>query len=191
MPVITKGVLQVIAPPKTINQFAGRKGFSVEFTALVVSPIALSVAQIRGRAIAEAKNYASYLSQISPRGFTGNLAARWKVVTAVDVLLPAQVYCRISNTAPNAYYRIVGRAPGKMPPIRPLKSWAKKKGLREGAAYAIQRRIAKFGTQRFRSGVNMAGMYPGRNPETDSYASVYQKNNIVTRFLERLERRLR
>lgn len=192
MPVITQGLIQVIAPPRTTIQYGGRKGFSVEFTALVVAPIALSIAQIRGRAIAEAKDYTNYLSRISPRGHTGNLAARWKVVTEINRALPAQIYCRITNTAPAAYFRIVGRAPGELPPIRPIKAWAKKKGFGEGAAYAIRRRIAKFGTERYRTGDNMAGMYPGReNPETASYSSLYKPDNIVTRFLERVERRLR
>jgi hypothetical protein len=191
MPAITQGIIQVVAPPKTTSNYPGRGGFSVEFTALVVNPIMLSIAQIRGRAIAEAKNYAQYLSTISPRGHTGNLAARWKVITEVDKFIPAQIYCRITNTAPAAYFRIVGRAPGKMPPIRPIKAWAKKKGYSDAVAYAIQKKIGKFGTIRYRTGQNMAGLYPGRNPNTASYNSLYQRDNIVTRFLTRLERRLR
>lgn len=38
-----------------------------------------------------------------------------------------------------------GRKKGTYPPIAPLKKWARLKGMDEGAAYAIQKKIYKFG----------------------------------------------
>jgi hypothetical protein len=40
-----------------------------------------------------------------------------------------------------------GRRPGTYPPIKPLKEWAKLKGMGEGAAYAIRNKIHRFGIE--------------------------------------------
>ena len=38
-----------------------------------------------------------------------------------------------------------GRSPGKMPPVEPLKGWARRHGLPEGAAWGIALNIKKYG----------------------------------------------
>jgi hypothetical protein len=47
----------------------------------------------------------------------------------------------------NDYLQYVdrGRKPGTYPPIRPLLKWVSIKGMPKGAAYAIQKKIYKFG----------------------------------------------
>ena len=42
-------------------------------------------------------------------------------------------------------FMLYGRGPGKMPPLTPIESWMKTKGL-EGSAWAIRAHIAEFGT---------------------------------------------
>ena len=42
-------------------------------------------------------------------------------------------------------FMLYGRKPGRMPPLEPIESWMKAKGL-EGSAWAIRQHIADFGT---------------------------------------------
>lgn len=39
-----------------------------------------------------------------------------------------------------------GRRPGAMPPVEPIRRWAKRKGIDEDAAFAIAKKIAREGT---------------------------------------------
>lgn len=71
-----------------------------------------------------------------------------------------RLYIRLYNTAPNSYYRIVGRAAGKMPPAKKLEQWAKRKGFPKGTGFVIAKVIAKRGTERYRSGQNVVGIDP-------------------------------
>jgi hypothetical protein len=188
-----KPLITLKAPPNTQLRYPGLGTFSVEFSALVVSPIAISIRSVRNKIRAVAQQYANELAAQSPRGATGNLRSRWKVrfiLQPTDSRYLADALCVVSNTAPASYFRITGRAPGKLPPIRPIMNWARSKGMSRAQAYAIQRKIAKFGTARYRSGSNMAGFIPGKNPNTTPYGQLYRKDNIVTRFLERVAQRL-
>ena len=51
----------------------------------------------------------------------------------------------ILHTPAYTHFMLYGRGPGKMPPLEPIESWMKAKGL-EGSAWAIRAHIAKFGT---------------------------------------------
>ena len=51
----------------------------------------------------------------------------------------------ILHTPAYTHFMLYGRGPGKMPPLEPIESWMKAKGL-EGSAWAIRQHIAKFGT---------------------------------------------
>ena len=51
----------------------------------------------------------------------------------------------ILHTPAYTPFMLYGRGPGKMPPLEPMESWMKAKGL-EGSAYAIRKHIADFGT---------------------------------------------
>ena len=51
----------------------------------------------------------------------------------------------ILHTPAYTNFMLYGRGPGKMPPLEPIESWMKAKGL-EGSAWAIRQHIADFGT---------------------------------------------
>ena len=51
----------------------------------------------------------------------------------------------ILHTPAYTNFMLYGRKPGKMPPLAPIESWMKAKGL-EGSAWAIRKHIAEFGT---------------------------------------------
>ena len=51
----------------------------------------------------------------------------------------------ILHTPAYTPFMLYGRGPGKMPPLEPIESWMKAKGL-EGSAWAIRKHIADFGT---------------------------------------------
>lgn len=76
-----------------------------------------------------------------------------------------RIYFKISNLAPNSYYRIVGRPAGKAPPSRRLADWAVRRGLPASVGYAVAKKIAAQGTDRYRSGQNIIGI----NPTSRSY----------------------
>ena len=52
----------------------------------------------------------------------------------------------ILHTPAYTQFLLFGRGPGKMPPLEPIESWMKAKGL-EGSAWAIRKHIADFGTK--------------------------------------------
>ena len=52
----------------------------------------------------------------------------------------------ILHTPAYTNFMLYGRGPGRMPPLEPIESWMKAKGL-EGSSFAIRRHIAEFGTQ--------------------------------------------
>jgi len=101
---------------------------------------------------------ADHLQKASPRGVSGGLAAGWNVVPAKKRrgVIP-EVLGEVVNTAPAAEFRIRGRAPGKMPPIAAVESWAVQKGLNP---YAVARSIGKRGTRRWRERKNILGQDP-------------------------------
>ena len=51
----------------------------------------------------------------------------------------------ILHTPAYTHFMLYGRKPGRMPPLEPIESWMKEKGL-EGSAWAIRKHIAEFGT---------------------------------------------
>ena len=51
----------------------------------------------------------------------------------------------ILHTPAYTQFLLYGRGPGRMPPLAPIESWMKAKGL-EGSAWAIRKHIAEFGT---------------------------------------------
>ena len=51
----------------------------------------------------------------------------------------------ILHTPAYTNFMLYGRGPGRMPPLEPIESWMKAKGL-EGSAWAIRKHIADFGT---------------------------------------------
>ncbi len=102
------------------------------------------------------------LRQGSPDGATGELAKGWAYVPARKSSGVKEFRVSITNTAPNAYFRIIGRGPGKFPPNAPIEAWVQKKFSGtpkeiKQRAFLIRRKIAREGTARWRSGKNWAG----------------------------------
>lgn len=90
-----------------------------------------------------------------------------------------RVYFKINNFAPNSYYRIVGRPAGKAPPTKRLVDWAKRRGLPESAGYAIAKKIAAQGTDRYRTGQNIVYI----NPTTRNYRADAPFIKLIDRVL--------
>jgi len=84
----------------------------------------------------------------SYRGVSGDLANSWQRRTRVFGF-------EITSTDPAARWKIAGRGPGKMPPLAKIKAWALSKGL---APYAVAKRIAERGTERWRTEKNILNM---------------------------------
>ena len=51
----------------------------------------------------------------------------------------------ILHTPAYTHFMLYGRKPGKMPPLAPIESWMKARGL-TGSSFAIRKHIAEFGT---------------------------------------------
>lgn len=135
--------------------------------------------QTIGRKVKRATaDYVNELRANSPVA-SGRLKRGWQHYTEVKrVSNGIRLFIRINNRAKNSYFRIVGRAPGKVPPIKPLTTWCRHKRLPPSVAYAISKRIARDGTERYRTGQNIVGI----NPKTHTYNS----DGSLIRFLLRL-----
>lgn len=111
--------------------------------------------EIRVIALTECKNAQARLKQQSPRA-TGELSTRWSVgVTITKVFGLINFTVSISNRSKVAFNRIVGRAPGTMPPVAAIKSWCAIKGIDPVAAYPIARTIGLKGTRRWQQESNV------------------------------------
>lgn len=103
------------------------------------------------------------LQRNSPVGATGELKSGWDIIPARRRSSSFEVAINISNTAPNAINRIVGRGPGKFPPEAPVLAWVQKVIKPEarkakGIAFVIRRKIAREGTKRWKAKQNFAGL---------------------------------
>jgi len=90
------------------------------------------------------------LEQASPVGASSDLVKSWDIQPATS----SSLIGIISNKAPNAFFRIVGRGPGKFVPWGKgslLEKWARLKGI---PAYVVSRKIAEEGTERFKQGAS-------------------------------------
>ena len=79
---------------------------------------------------------------LEPARFKGRLEG--SVSSEIDV---AGITLEVGPTAEHALYTFYGTRP-HWAPIEPLKEWARVKLGDEGAAYAIQKSIARYGTSR-------------------------------------------
>jgi hypothetical protein len=119
----------------------------------------------------------------SPRGATGDLAAGWRYRQTGDGSY------QITNDVDGAYYRIVGRGPGRFPPEDSIEDWVSKKISRRDRSitYLIRRKIAEKGTDRWQSGDNFLGIRPGQDID-ESPLFKELKRRIVNRLADlRLE----
>lgn len=120
-----------------------------------------------------AKEAVDELRRGSPIGASGELARGWTYTPSRKSGNVSEFSVNITNTAPNAYFRIVGRGPGKFPPTAPVEAWVKKK-LKGSPAdirnrvFLIRRKIAEEGTERWKAGKNWAGLKRKGGFEPDS-----------------------
>lgn len=102
------------------------------------------------------------LKRVSPVGATGELRDGWQAKPARKLGGVGQYSVDITNRAPNSFYRIVGRGPGRMPPKQPILDWVYAKGIRgkeaERRAFLIRRKIGEKGTERWMERDNPVGM---------------------------------
>lgn len=100
---------------------------------------------------------ADQLQRTSPVGATKQLKSGWDVIPARRQSSSYETQVTITNNAPAAINRIVGRAPGRFPPDAPVRAWVKAKGIDEKRTFIIRRAIARKGTKRWRDKSNFAG----------------------------------
>lgn len=111
---------------------------------------------------------ADELQRMSPVGATKQLKSGWDVIPAKRQSSSFETAVTITNNAPAAINRIVGRAPGKFPPDAPVRAWVKAKGIDEKRVFVIRRAIARKGTRRWRDKQNFAGFDLKGNPLPNS-----------------------
>jgi hypothetical protein len=130
------------------------------------------------------------LRQGSPQGATGELAQGWGYTPAKKSGGVKEFRVSITNSAPNAYFRIIGRGPGKYPPNAPIEAWVRKKFSgtpREikQRAFLIRRKIAQEGTERWKLGKNWAGFK--RNGTFDPTSPVSRAETRIAADLRKLK----
>jgi len=86
----------------------------------------------------------------------------------------------LENDAENSLFRIVGRGPGKMPPVRKLRKWAREKGINP---YLVARAIGEEGTDRWRENENLLGV----DSQTLEILPHSDLNEIAVRLEQELE----
>ena len=101
---------------------------------------------------------AEYLQANTPIGATGELKASWDVLPPTKSAVGLSLESAIVNEAENALFRGAGRGPGKSPPIEPIRRWAALRLGDPALAYAVARKIAREGTNRWQSGTNWIGL---------------------------------
>ena len=141
--------------------------------------------QARSIFVDEMLTAAEELQRLSPVGATGDLQRGWDVTQPRRSPVSFEIAGSVANAAPNALNRIVGRGPGTPPPIAPLKAWVAAKGLPAGVAYAVAKKIAKEGTDRWRSQSNFAGLTRLGKVTADS--PIYAAQQRIAERIKRLK----
>lgn len=96
----------------------------------------------------ESKDLLNLLQRESYRGVSGKLAQSWRIQTKTFSF-------KVWSDDPAAQYKIAGRGPGKMPPIKAIAPWADAKGI---SAWAVAISIGRRGTERWRTQQNFLNM---------------------------------
>ena len=153
------------------------------FNQYVVAPIKQTTLYMQAAAKYECLITAMKLRSMSPVA-SGQLANSWQVsaVVASNNGVPS-VQVRITNSAPNSFFRIVGRAPGRMPPTAAIRLWCQQKGIDPALAFPIARSIGETGTFRWRTKTNVLNY--------DRNTGTVAAPNIWTETATRIENQLR
>jgi hypothetical protein len=155
------------------------------FNQYIIAPIKQTVIYMNTAAQFEAVQTMFKLRNSSPVA-TGLLANSWRVIPTVTRSADGipNVRVQITNTAPNSWFRIVGRAPGRMPPTEAIRQWCKVKGIDPVFAFPIARNIGKQGTFRWRTQSNVlnyirtTATYGIPNPWTETIARIQNQLTI-------------
>jgi hypothetical protein len=114
---------------------------------------------------------AGELQSNTPVGATGRLKASWDVEFQ-EVLIGSSIQftAQIVNRAEYAQYGIIGRGPGKLPPMQPIVDWVTAKGSSNPVrdAWKVRVGIAKRGTIRWRKNDNWVGLNRDGSIKPDS-----------------------
>jgi hypothetical protein len=114
---------------------------------------------------------AGELQSNTPIGATGQLKAGWDV-DFQEVLIGSsiQFVAKIVNRAEYAQYGIIGRGPGKLPPMQPIVDWVTAKGSSNPAkdAWRVRVKIAREGTFRWKRNNNWVGLNRDGSIKPDS-----------------------
>lgn len=134
----------------------------------------------------EILNLADELQRNSPVGATGDLKRGWDVIVSKRRVNSLQIRGSVVNRADNAIFRVVGRGPGKQPPIEPIGRWVQvvlgvQGNQARGVAFVIARKIAQQGTDRWKTQENILG----KNRD-----GTYQQNSPINRAKRRIIERL-
>lgn len=133
---------------------------------------------------------ADELQQESYRGATLDLAGSWDVIPAsFNTSAPLTFQASVVNTEPTARFRVAGRRPGRQPPIDPLTDWVVVKGIAgtgnaRSIAFAIARKIAAVGTDRFISGNNFLGL--NQDGSLQSNSIVFKRSEELANTLSQI-----
>ncbi len=119
------------------------------------------------------------LKAASPVGATGSLRDGWTSTSARKLGAVGQYSTTVRNMAPNSFYRIVGRGPGKMPPKEPILAWVRAGGVQgkeaEKRTFLIRRKIGQKGTDRWIEGKNPIGITKSGQLTSDSPITIVQQ----------------
>lgn len=118
------------------------------------------------------------LEDESPVGATGRLKIGWQSVFSNDF------EAVILNTAEASLFRVIGRGPGKPPPIGKIAPWAALKGIPAGA---VATKIAKYGTERWISGENIVGFKKRSGTELKPNSPPLQTANEIAKQFQALK----
>lgn len=131
---------------------------------------------------------ADALQRESPEGATGDLKKGWDIEITPPQGFGFATTIAVVNRSEASLYRIVGRGPGRMPPILKIQQWSDKVLGLDGftnsrrIAYAIALSIAKRGTRRWRENRNFAGL---------NRDGTIQRGGLIDLYTKKLLRELR
>ena len=136
-----------------------------------IDPILLNLDEALSQSFREtaddwALDLADELQQQSYRGATLDLAAGWDVIPATTEPTIADLQVSVVNNTEASFHRVVGRGPGRRPPIEPLRRWAVIKGVNP---YALAIKIAREGTERWKQEENFIGFTRNGQLKPDSF----------------------
>jgi hypothetical protein len=132
----------------------------------------------------------SYIGATQAKNTGISLQQGWNFEFSESSLNKFIIRARITNDSPNYVNRVAGREPGKFPPLKPLTDWVEVKlniydpKKAKAVAYVIGRKIAREGTNRYKTKKNFAGLNLDGSLQADSIIKETEK--AIARRIHRL-----